>query len=199
MEDRMKALFATAGGLALLASSALANPVTEASDSVTLNAVVQDYIAIVNTSDSTLTIDDVTEGSNVNNNDTNANKEDKALFTVIANVDYDIVLDWETWDDVAGYTNPTPGWSQANYYNSVADCSIGGGIKLDPNPNPGSPNDAISGGGSGTMTYDQGEPTFGHEYGIGTEASPNHTTCGGDIAAPGTYSLDVDITVSKAS
>lgn len=197
----MKALIATAGGLALLASGALANPVTEDSDSVTLNAVVQDYIAIENTSDSTLTIADVTQGSGAdgNNNDTNANKSDKALFTVIANVDYDIVLDWETWDDVVGYTNPTPGWSQANYYNGVADCSIGGGIKLDPDPNPGSQNDAISGGGSGEMTYDQGVPTSGHEYGIGTEASPNHTTCDGDIAAPGTYSLDVDITVSKAS
>lgn len=193
----MKALFATAGGLALLASGALAdNPATA---TVTLDAVVQDYIAITDTSDSTLTVADVTAGSGVNgnNNDTNENKEDKALFTVIANVEYDIVLDWETWDD-AGYTNPTPDWGlQANYYNSYADCSIGGAIKLDPNPNPDSRNDALPGGGTGTMTYDQGVPTFGHEYGIGTEASPNITTCDGDIATPGTYSLDVDITVSK--
>ncbi|MFP4569698.1 hypothetical protein [Rhodosalinus sp.] len=196
----MKALFATAGGLALLASGALANPVTEASDTVTLNAVVQDYIAITNTSDSTLTVADVTAGSGVNgnNNDTNENKEDKALFTVIANVEYDIVLDWETWDD-AGYTNPTSGYSQANYYNDGAKCSIGGGIKLDPDPEGGAhDNDALPGGGTGTMTYDQGVPTFGHEYGIGTEASPNITTCDGDIAAPGTYSLEVAITVSKA-
>lgn len=209
----MKALLSTAGALALIATSAAANPPTGtpaafnntqgangSPKTVTLKAKVFDYVAVWGEQDSaTLDIADVTAGSdaNGNNNDTNDNKTDKALFTVTSNVTHDITLEWDTWDD-AGLTNPTSDFDQANYYNDDAECSIGGSIKLDPNPSPNSYDDAISGGGTGTMTHEDAEPTWAHEYGIGTEAAPVHTDCDGDIAAPGDYSLDVEITVSKS-
>ncbi|REC58193.1 hypothetical protein DRV84_03950 [Rhodosalinus sediminis] len=213
MEDTMKALLSTAGALALIATSAAANPPTGtpaafnntqgpngSAKTVTLFAEVFDYVAVWGEEDSAvLNVADVTTDSNTsgNNNDTNDARTDKALFTVTSNVTHDITLEWETWGDV-NLSNPTNDFDQANYYNSAAECSIGGTIKLDPNPAPEFYNDAISGGGTGTMTHEDAAPTWAHEYGIGTEASPVHTNCPGDIAAPGTYSLDVDITVSKA-
>jgi hypothetical protein len=210
MEDTMKARLSTAGALALIATSAAANPPTGtpaafnnapsgSPKTVTLFAEVFDYVAVWGEQDSAvLNVADVTtdSGTSGNNNDNNAAKADKALFTVTSNVTHDITLEWETWED-AGMTSPTS-FEQANYHNSDANCSIGGTIKLDPNPAPTAHNDAISGGGTGTMTHANAAPTWAHEYGIGTEASPMHNTCPGDIAAPGTYSLDVNITVSKA-
>ena len=209
----MKALLSTAGALALIATSAAANPPTGtpaafnntqgtngSAKTVTLFAEVFDYVAVWGEQNSdVLNVADVTTDSNTsgNNNDTNDAKTDKALFTVTSNVTHDITLEWETWED-AGMTSPTTGFEQANYYNDDAGCSIGGTIKLDPDPASTSHNDALSGGGTGEYTHSDADPTWAHEYGIGTEAAPIHNTCSGDIAAPGTYSLDVNITVSKA-
>ncbi len=190
----MKTFAATASALALLATGAYA----QATDTVTLNATVGDYIAITSTSDSTIGDLDITAGSGVpdNSNVTNAAASDKALFEVTANVDYNIELDWLTWDEITGLSNPGS-YSQAAYDNG--DCFIGGTVSFDPDPSPGVQNDRVGAAGGATpltvpTTFNPGIAT----YGVNTEASPNVTTCPGDVAAPGTYSLDVEITVSAS-
>lgn len=202
----MKTLIATAGGLALLASGALANPNTDGDEKtarVTLNAVVGEYIAITNYQGSTMTdLNVLTDSSDGANNNVNlATGEEKATFTVAANVDYDIELDWATWDDEGpGQPSSWPSattYSQAYYVNSAEGCAIGGTIHFDEAP-------AVSGAaatppsGAAPWTVGSYTPTFGRTFGIGTQASPNLNDCPGDIAAPGTYSLDVDITLSAS-
>lgn len=194
-------LSVSAVALSLLAAPAMA---VDATDTVTLNATVGDYIAITSTSDSTIGDLDISEGSGVgaNNNATNSSLGEKALFEVTANVDYSITLDWETWQD-AGITLPPPPvnqtYEQANYRNASETCSIGGAVSFDPDPAPSSQNDAKRSSGGVTPfdvpgTFNPGVVT----YGISTEASPNITNCPGGVAAPGTYSLDVEITVSAS-
>lgn len=193
----MKTFAATASALALLATGAYA----QATDTVTLNATVGDYIAITDSQGSTIGDLNIVAGSgdgannNVNNNGAG---DEKATFAVTANVDYDIALDWETWPE-AGIGDPTPGYPQANYYNSVADCSIGGSIHFDETP--GQDGTGVSYPPSGANPWTVGTayaPGLDVVYGIGTGASPDITNCTNDVAAPGTYSLDVEITVSAS-
>jgi hypothetical protein len=191
----MKALFATTGALALLATSALADTAT-----VTLNATVGDYLSITDTSDSTIGDLNIAEGSgngannNVNNN---APGDEKATMTVTANVDFDIELDWETWIE-AGLGDPTPGYPQANFYNAAANCSIGGSIHFDETPGQDGTGVSYPPSGQDEWVVGSFTPGFDKVFGIGTGASPDLTTCDNDVAAQGTYSLEVAITVSAS-
>jgi hypothetical protein len=194
----MKALFATTGALALLATSALADTAT-----VTLNATVGDYLAITDTSDSTIGDLNIAEGSGnpANSNVTNASTSEKALFEVTSNVDYTIELDWETWQE-ATLTIPdgvSPTYQQANYLNSAEGCSIGGTVSFDPDPDPGSQNDRVIATGGATPLEVPGTFSPGIDtYGVNTEASPNVTNCDNGVAAQGTYSIGVAITVAAS-
>ncbi|WP_371036823.1 MULTISPECIES: hypothetical protein [unclassified Rhodosalinus] len=193
----MKKLAATASALALLGTGAYA----QSTDTVTLNATVGDYIAITDSQGSTIGDLNIATGSgdgannNVNNNGAG---DEKATFTVTANVDYDIALAWETWID-AGVGDPTPGYAQANYYNSVAGCSIGGAVHFDETPGQDGTGVSYPSGGANPWTVGTAyAPGMDVVYGIGTSASPDITDCTNDVAAPGTYSLDVAITVSAS-
>lgn len=203
----MKTLIATATGLALLAGGAFANP-NEDDDPktgrVTLNAVVADYIAITGTEDSTMVGLNVLAGTadGANNNVNLDSGEEKATFTVAANVEFDVQLAWATWqsENVALPDGASQTYQQAYYYNGGegADCAIGGTIHFDEDVATDGAVAYPSGGASpwDVATYD---PVMSRTFGIGTQAEANLTNCAGDIAAPGTYSLDVDITLSKAS
>jgi hypothetical protein len=193
----MKALFATTGALALLATSALADTAT-----VTLNATVGDYLSITDTSDSTIGDLNIAEGSgNGDNNNSSGPASSKALFEVTSNVDYTIALDWETWQE-AGLTIPTgvpSTFEQANYYNAAEDCSIGGIVSLDTDP--ATTTNAVvrrpTGGATPLQPTDVFTPGIS-EYGVNTEASPNVTNCDNGVAAQGTYSIGVEITVAAS-
>jgi hypothetical protein len=202
-ELTMKTVFAAATGLALVATGAFADPRTgPRSDTVQLRATVAEFIGIISTTDSTigpLDLVDGTSGSGDNNN-VHEDAAGKATVEILSNVQYDIELDWNTWlDEDIG--DPTPGYAQANYYNSAKGCSIGGSIHFDQDLNGGG---VIYPSGSDTLSswrltnFNPGRRT----YGIGSQLDPNHTTCGegedeGEIAAAGEYLLEVDITLTK--
>ncbi|WP_273524825.1 hypothetical protein [Rhodosalinus sediminis] len=211
----MKALLSTAGALALIATSAAAQQTTD-NATVTLNATVADYIAVTGSENSTIGNLEVLQGSgssannNVNTDDTGY---DKATFDVAANVQFDVALEWATWqsEGAAGDLDDTS-YYQAYYYNDFDDgdtttgCAIGGTIHLDEAVGTGGSieqpanggNQSGDGGKSLWTAPDTYDPAFSKTFGVGTEASPDVNNCPGDIAAPGTYSLDVNITVSKA-
>jgi hypothetical protein len=201
-ELTMKTVFAAATGLALVATGALANPTTgPKSGAVQLRATVNEFIGIVSTTDSTIGDLDLvngTSGSGANNNDNhNAAGQEKATVEVMANTRYDIELEWETWEDVATLTNPTPGYPQANYRNSDAGCSIGGSIHFDDNLNQDG-NASISRPPSGATPWTLTDFSPGRRtYGIGSNLDPQYTDCDGGVAASGTYALNVAITLSK--
>jgi hypothetical protein len=192
-------LSVSAVALSLLAAPAMAANTT---DTVTLNATVGDYIAITDRGDSTIGDLDISEGSTSEaNNNSGQAAGTKAFFEVTSNVNYKISLDWQTWQD-AGLAIPAgvpTSFEQANYYNSDADCSIGGIVSLDTDPNV-TQNAVVRRPNSGKPplepadVFDPGIDT----YGVNTEASPNVTNCDGGVAAPGTYSIDVEIMVSKS-
>lgn len=205
----MKIFIATTAAVALLATGAYANPNEDddpTTGRVTLNATVGEYIAITSTSNSTIGDLNVLANSNdAANNNVNNNAgdgKDKSLFTVAANVNFDIDLAWATWDAVDLPDGAPEGYNQAYYFNSAADegdgCAIGGTIHFDADPDT---DGAVSYPGSGESPWTLEDFTLGmnRTFGIGTQASPDINNCPGDIAAPGTYSLDVDITVSKHS
>jgi hypothetical protein len=202
-ELTMKTVFAAATGLALVATGALANPnqANPRSGAVELRATVNEFIGIVSTSNSTirdLDLVDGTSGTGANNNDNNnAAGHEKATVEVLANTRYDIQLAWETWDDVDTLDNPTQNYPQANYYNSVAGCSIGGSIHFDDDVRTDG-NASISRPPSGATPWDLTDFSPGRRtYGIGSNLDPQYTDCDGGIAAPGTYALNVAITLSK--
>jgi hypothetical protein len=193
----MRVLLATAGGLALMASGAAAD-----TETVTLTATVGDFIEITSATGSTIGDLDITQGSTSDdNNNSGQGASTKALFEVTSNVDYNIALDWETWQE-AGLTIPSgvpASFEQANYANSDAGCSIGGIVSLDTDPSTAT-NAVVrrpSGGVTPLTPADVFTPGVS-EYGVNTEAAPTVTNCPGDVAAPGDYSIDVEITVSKA-
>lgn len=190
----MKALYASAAGLALLATAASADTAT-----VTLNATVGDFLQITSASGSTIGNLDISQGSGVPaNNNSSQGAGTKALFEVTSNVNYTIALDWMTWTE-SGLGDVTPGFEQANYYNAAEDCSIGGIVSLDTDP--GTTTNAVvrrpNKGQTPLLPADVFTPGV-DTYGVNTEASPIITNCDGDVAAPGTYSIDVEITVSPA-
>jgi hypothetical protein len=207
MEDTMKALLSTAGALALIATTAAANPPGDRpvpndnsvnfnnapsggsnNPTVVLKAKVFEYIAVWGTNDASATLDvaGVTGTGGVNDNDGSAN----AAFNVTTNVAHDITLSWDTWDHGGG--------TQADYRHTDDSCSIGGTVNLDTNPGTtGGIETAESGNGS--LLHEGANPTWMKAYGIAAEVRPNVTDCTGDIAKPGEYQLGVDITVSKAS
>jgi hypothetical protein len=200
----MRLLATAATGLALFATSAFAQS-AEGNDqaTVTLNATVGDYLAITDHQNSTIGELDIAEGSGVaaNNNSTNSAVNEKATFEVTANVAYNIELDWQTWQEanLAIPDGVSQTYQQANYYNGDVGCSIGGTVSFDPDPDPGAQNDTVPASGGATPlsvpgSFDPGIAV----YGVNTEASPNVTNCIGDVAAPGTYSLDVEITLSAS-
>jgi hypothetical protein len=201
-ELTMKTVFAAATGLALVATAAFANPTTgPRTGAVQLRATVADFIGIVSTTNSTIGDLDLVNGTSSiganNNENNNSGGDQKATVTVLANTRYDIELAWETWDDVATLTNPTPGYPQANYYNSVARCSIGGSIHFDDNVNQDG-NASISNPPSGATPWTLTDFSPGRRtYGIGSNLDPIHTNCDDGIAAPGTYALNVAITLTK--
>jgi hypothetical protein len=202
----MKTFIATTGALALMATSAMAAPGGPAGNqnkTVTLNATVGDFLTITQKQGSTIGDLNVLEGSGdgANNNANNvADGDEKATFTVASNVDYNINLDWATW----GGDNPDApddsNYTQAYYAHTDGSCAIGGTIHFDEDPttdgaNP--PAKPSNGQPDWTVNQDPYSPTDEAVYGIGTEASPDINDCPGDIAKSGTYSLAVDITVSK--
>lgn len=197
----MKALLSTAGALALIATGAAANPSPQAG-TVTLNAVVAPYIEIISQGSSNLTIAEVRSDSSASGNN-NQSDSSKAEFEVAANVAYDVTLDWATFNSEDS-ANADPDYLQAYYANADASCAIGGAITFDvdndgSNVAQQSSGDEELSSGRAEWKVVEGDPaTWAQTYAVGTQASPSFTNCPGDIAAPGTYSLDVNITVSKA-
>lgn len=192
----MKKSIFVAGVLSVAATGAMAQD----SATVTLTATVGSYIEITQANDSSLTVADAFGGSAVSgNNNRNAEFADKSNFLVSANVDFDIVLDWETWQSPA-----TGSYNQAAYRG--VDCMIGGTITFDTNPAPNSNNTATPPGGTAPwdVTTSSAFPasafTAGEdrEFAIGIEASPEINTCPGGIAGPDDYTLEVDILVSAS-
>ena len=197
----MKALLSTAGALALIATSAAANPppgnaaafnntqgTNGSAKTVTLKAKVFDYVAVWGTNDASATLDvaGVTGAGGVNDNDGSAN----AAFNVTTNVAHDITLSWDTWDHGGG--------TQANYRHTDDSCSIGGTVNLDTEP--GATGGIVTADNSNeSLLHEGADPTWMKAYGIAAEVRPNVTDCPGDIAKPGEYQLGVDITVSKSS
>jgi hypothetical protein len=200
----MKTLITTTGALALMATSAIAAPAGNQSKTVTLNATVGDFLTITQKQGSTIGDLNVLAGSgNGANNNSNegSSGDDKATFTVASNVDYNIELDWATWGDgttEAEMGDFPSGYTQAYYAHTDGSCAMGGTIHFDENVGSDNPVDyPTDGQPNWTVNSAAYSPTFGTEYGIGTEASPDLNNCPGDIAKSGTYSLAVDITVSK--
>lgn len=200
----MKALLSTAGALALIATSAAANPpgnpplndngngpgnFNNTPASVTLKAQVFEYIAVWGESDDdetqVLQVDGVTGIDGENNN-----ASEKPTFNVTSNVTHDIDLVWDTWDH--------EGDTQADYSHDTEDCSIGGTVNLDTETDNTSAGIFPASAGNASLSHTGADPTWVKEYGIAAEVTPNITDCPGDIAAPGDYSLDVEITVSKS-
>jgi hypothetical protein len=173
---------------------------------VTLNATVAEYIAIMNATGSTIGDLDITQGSGVpvNNNSGATGLSTKASFEVASNVPYNITLDWQTWQE-AGLAIPAgvpATFEQANFVNGGSTaCSIGGIVSFDPTPTSPVTNDIVrpSGGATPLLVPTDFAPGLGDVYGINTEASPIVNNCPGGVAAPGTYSLDVEITVAAAT
>jgi hypothetical protein len=198
MEDTMKALLSTAGALALIATSAAANPQDQ--NKVTLNVDVAPYIEILSAGSSNLTVSDVRADSSASGNN-NQNDSSKAEFQVAANVKYDVTLDWATFNSEAGYDED---FLQAYYEHTDGSCAIGGAITFDVD-NDGqdvaqqsSGTNELSNGRAEWKAVKKANATMAQTYAVGTQASPSFNNCEFGIAEPGTYSLDVNITVSKA-
>lgn len=200
----MKTLATAATLIALAATGAHAQEADNAT--VTLNATVAPYLAIVDSQDSTIGDLDITAGASVganNNANNNAGGDEKATFTVVANVAYDVELAWATWQS-SNLTLPDgvpTSYQQANYYNAHEDaqCSIGGTVHFDLDPDTDGSDVSYPPSGASPWTVGTAfDPTIGKTYGIGTQAEANLTNCPGGVAAPGTYSLDVDITLSAS-
>ncbi|WP_371059974.1 hypothetical protein [Rhodosalinus sp. 5P4] len=205
----MKKLAATASALALLGTGAYAQSVEDTAQ-VTLTASVGEYIAITQALDSAITVVDPAGDSGVpGNNNRNGSFTDKSLIEVTANVDFDLTLEWATWDNEGpGQPSDWPSattFSQAYYVNGAEGCAIGGTITFDVDPATNSNNTSTPPSGASPWTVNDTfaasyfTPGANKQYGIGIEASPNLTDCTGGVAAPGDYSLDVDITVAAAS
>ncbi|PWJ21410.1 hypothetical protein [Jannaschia seohaensis] len=204
----MKFLTSAATGFVLLATGATAQSLTD-TETVTLNATVGEYLAITDHTDSIIGDLDISAGSEVAaNNNVSATENGKATFEVTANVAYNIALNWKTWgatDTPALPAGAPAGVVQAYYYNAATDvqCAFGGTVSFDPDPFTASADDVQRGvngapfsptpGGSLTA-FPRGIAT----YGLNTEAAPNITDCDDGVAAPGIYSLDVEVTVSKS-
>lgn len=191
----MKKIFATASGLAFLASGAMADDTA----TVTLTATVGEYIAITAANDSGITVADPFGGSGVSgNNNRNGSFAEKSSFLVDANVDFDIELDWPTWQ-----VNNV-GYNQAAYQG--VECKIGGTITFDTNPAPNSVNTATPPSGaapwvvntSGAFPASAFTAGMDREFAIGIESSPNVNDCTDGVAPPDDYTLDVTITVSAS-
>ena len=191
----MKRLLATAGTVGLLATGAAAQDAT-----VTLTAVVGEYMAVTQANDSSLTVTDPFGGSATpGNNNRNLAFGDKSNFLVSANVDFEIELAWATWQ-VAGAS-----YNQAAYQGD--DCKIGGTISFDTNPASNSVNTATPPSGVSPWTVNDSSafPTSaftagqGKEFAIGIESSPEVNDCAGGVVPPDDYTLDVDITLSAQS
>lgn len=191
----MKALYASAAGLALLATAASADTAN-----VTLTATVTEYIAITQANNSDIVVADPFGNSGTpGNNNRNASLADKSNFFVDANVEFDIELSWQTWQ-VGG-----AGYNQAAYEGD--DCKIGGTITFDTNPASNSNNtDTPPSGASPWNVRDSNkfpdsafQAGMGREFGIGIESSPNVNDCPGGVAPADDYVLPVTITVSAVT
>ena len=195
----MKKTFVAAGAFALMATGAMAQD----AETVTLTVTVGPYIEITQATDSSLTVADAFGGSAVSgNNNRNAGFGDKSAFTVAANVDFDIDLEWDTWQSPA-----TGGYNHARDFGAAENCAIGGTITFDTDPAAGTANTATPPGGTSpwdvttSAAFDPNAFSAGpdREFAIGIEASPEINTCDGGIAGPDDCTLDVLITVSEAS
>lgn len=185
----MKSILAAASLIAISASGAMA------SGTVTVSATIASYLE-VDVIDPSITYDDVNAVSGLNSVGANI---PTARFDVIANVDYDLTATFPTWQPVVGQdleqTTP-PTYEQAAFENTNGDL-IGGSIYIDTTPLNGPNNTGTTyQNGAGDLVLSN-QPAGVNDYGVGGQIVPRYSSTGA-IPTPGTYSLDVVITVAAA-